>query len=58
MKFAITIGFKDDRGYDSEDIIVIWAEDEKDARKRAKMFVRTTHKIVDVKEASENLLRS
>lgn len=58
MKFAITFNFKDERGYMSEDIIVIWADDEKQARQRAKMFLRTTHKITDVKEVSENLLRS
>ncbi len=50
MKFAITIGFKDERGYMSEDIIELWADDEKQARQRAKMFLRTTHTIKDVKQ--------
>lgn len=58
MKFAITINFKDERGNRSEDIMIIWADDEKQARQRAKMFLRTTHKITDVKEASESLLRA
>lgn len=58
MKFAITVSFKDERGYISEDIIVIWADDKQDAAKRAKMFLRTTNKIVNIQEASENLLRS
>ncbi len=55
MKYAITVSYKDERGYQSEDIIVIWADDEKEARKRAKMFLRTTHAITDVKPAVKEL---
>lgn len=55
MKFAITFGFKDERGYDSEDIIILWADDEQHARRQAKLFLRTTHTIKNVQVANPAL---
>lgn len=51
MKFNITIGFKNDAGYLTEDIITLYADNEKEARKLAKKLLKSTIDIKAVNQA-------
>lgn len=49
-EFVITFRYTNDRGYRTDDCFILQAEDIKEAKKMARVILRTTHDLIDVME--------